>query len=108
MTLSASPLTLGCRGVIRWCWNPSCLENSTNTLELNDGPLSESIRLGISLCANVLFIFSFVGLIPVEDVIFASGYLVLLYSVRPGMEDCNMFPGFLWDDRLVLLCVAWC
>ena len=61
MNLSTSPFTLGWRAVTLWCWNPSCFANSLNSLELNGGPLSLSILLGVPYVAKMCFNRPFAG-----------------------------------------------
>ena len=55
MKLSASPLALGCSGVTLWCSNPISSVQSFKYVELNGGPLSDSIFFGI-LCVEIFFL----------------------------------------------------
>ena len=53
MKLSASPFALGCSGVTLWCSNPISSVQSFKYVELNGGPLSDSIFFGILCVANI-------------------------------------------------------
>ena len=76
--LSASPLALGCSGVILWWWNPISLAYSANSTDWNGGPLSDSSISGISFVANIFLSLSQVTRQEVDVVCSTTGNLVLL------------------------------
>ena len=51
--LSASPFALVCSPVTLWCSNPNSSANNLRSVELNGGPLADSIFLGIPCVTNI-------------------------------------------------------
>ena len=41
------PISSRCSSVTLWCWNPSCLANSSESFELSSTQLSDSTHLGV-------------------------------------------------------------